>query len=304
MGYDCIVLAKQVPDTKRVTGKAMNDDGTVNRAALPAIFNPEDLNALEMALQIKDRYGGRVTIITMGPPMAGEILREALYRGADQAILITDRRAAVSDTLATSYILSRAVRKLGQYDLVVCGRQAIDGDTAQVGPQLAEKLGLVQITYLDQPPELFDGRIRGRRNVGHGWELVEARLPVLLTVTGEANTPRPPAAKKIMRHKAARTLAEIQREVAAEMTDASDAERQAEAAKRQEALLARALLIPQWDLDDLEADLAWVGLAGSPTMVHRVQYIVLTGSEYKNIEPTDEGIRGLVHELIEEHTIG
>ncbi len=107
-----------------------------------------------------------------------------------------------------------------------------------------------------------------------------------------------------MRHKAARTLAEIQREVAAEMTDASDAERQAEAAKRQEALLARALLIPQWDLDDLEADLAWVGLAGSPTMVHRVQYIVLTGSEYKNIEPTDEGIRGLVHELIEEHTIG
>ncbi len=112
MSYDCVVLIKQVPDTKAVTGRAMNDDGTVNRAVLPAIFNPEDLNALELALQIRQDHGGTVTVITMGLPRACDVLRESLYRGADRAILITDRRAAASDTLATSYILSCAVNKL------------------------------------------------------------------------------------------------------------------------------------------------------------------------------------------------
>ena len=153
MGYNCVVLIKQVPDTKRITGEVMNDDGTVNRSALPAIFNPEDLNALELALQIKDQFGGHITVITMGLPAASAILREALFRGADEAILITDRRCAASDTLATSYILSRAVKKL-DYDIVLCGRQAIDGDTAQVGPQLAEKLGITQITYVEELTEL------------------------------------------------------------------------------------------------------------------------------------------------------
>jgi electron transfer flavoprotein beta subunit len=138
-----------VPDTKRITGEAMNDDGTVNRGSLPAIFNPEDLSALELALDIKDKYGGKVTVITMGLPAASAILRESLYRGADDAILITDRRCAASDTLATSYILSCAIKKL-DYDIVLCGRQAIDGDTAQVGPQLAEKLGITQITYVEE----------------------------------------------------------------------------------------------------------------------------------------------------------
>jgi len=120
----------------------MKADGTVNRAALPTIFNPEDLHALEIALQVRDRFGGSVTVLTMGPPKAADVLRDCLFRGADRAILITDRRAAASDTLATSYILSQAVRTIGKYDLVFCGRQAIDGDTAQVGPQLAEKLGI------------------------------------------------------------------------------------------------------------------------------------------------------------------
>jgi electron transfer flavoprotein beta subunit len=123
----------------------MNDDGTVNRSSLPAIFNPEDLNALELALQIKENFGGKVTVLSMGPPAAAAILRDSLYRGADEAILITDKRCAASDTLATSYIISCAVKKL-DYDIVLCGRQAIDGDTAQVGPQLAEKLGITQIT--------------------------------------------------------------------------------------------------------------------------------------------------------------
>ena len=139
MGYNCVVLIKQVPDTKRITGNAMNDDGTVKRSALPAIFNPEDLNALEMAIQIKEKFGGHITVITMGLPAASVVLREALYRGADSAVLVTDSRCAASDTLATSYILSCAVQKL-DYDIVLCGRQAIDGDTAQVGPQFAEKL--------------------------------------------------------------------------------------------------------------------------------------------------------------------
>ena len=186
MGYNCVVLAKQVPDTHRITGQVMNDDGTVNRAALPAIFNPEDLNALELALQIKDRFGGRITVITMGLPVATRILRDALYRGADDAVLVTDSRAAASDTLATSYILSCAVRKL-DYDIVLCGRQAIDGDTAQVGPQLAEKLGITQITYVEAMEGLEGNTITARRNIGNGWQRVRAKLPVLLTVTGDAN---------------------------------------------------------------------------------------------------------------------
>jgi electron transfer flavoprotein beta subunit len=143
--YDSVVLVKQVPDTANVSADAMKDDGTVNRAALPAIFNPEDLHALEAALEVKDRFGGTVTVVTMGPPKAGDILRECVYRGADRGILVTDRRAAGSDTLATSYILSRAVKTIDNVDMVFCGRQAIDGDTAQVGPQCAEKLGITQI---------------------------------------------------------------------------------------------------------------------------------------------------------------
>lgn len=304
MGYRCIVLAKQVPDTKKVTGKAMKEDGTVNRAALPMIFNPEDLNALEAALELRDRYGGHVTLMTMGLPVAGELLREGLYRGVDRAILITDRRCAGSDTLATSYILSLAVRKVRDYDLVFCGRQAIDGDTAQVGPQLAEKIGLTQVTYLEQLQEITDGVARIRRNVGNGWELVEAKLPLLVTVTGEANIPRPPAARKLMRYKSARAPAEVQRQVTAELEGQSEKRQQAEIARRGDELKARGLLLEQWNLDHLQADLQWVGLSGSPTKVHRIQSVVLTGGEYKKVEPTDKGVRQLVHELIQDHTIG
>jgi len=186
MKINIAVLAKQVPNTHNITAQAMKDDGTVNRAALPAIYNPEDLNALELALQIKDRFDGRVTVITMGLPAATRILRDALYRGADDAILVTDARCAASDTLATSYILSCAVRKL-DYDIVLCGRQAIDGDTAQVGPQLAEKLKITQITYVEALENLEGTAITARRNIGNGWQEVRSKLPVLLTVTGEAN---------------------------------------------------------------------------------------------------------------------
>jgi electron transfer flavoprotein beta subunit len=285
-----------------VTGKAMNDDGTVNRAALPAIFNPEDLNALELAIQIKETYGGTVTVITMGLPAAGRILREALYRGADDAVLLTDRRAAASDTLATSYILSCAVKKF-DYDIVLCGRQAIDGDTAQVGPQAAEKLGVPQITYVEQVLELKDKSITAHRLMGNGWQEVRTKLPVLLTVTDTANEPRVPAAKRLMKYKNARTPAEV----AAEVKNANPAADEAALKKLTDqacnALKAKDLLLKQWDLDAIGADLKWCGRDGSPTKVHRIQSVVLAAKESKTVEAGEDGIRGMIKELITDKTI-
>jgi electron transfer flavoprotein beta subunit len=298
------VCVKQVPDTANVTVEAMKEDGTVNRAALPAIFNPDDLHALEAALAIRDAHGGRVTAISMGPLGAAEALRECLYRGADRAILINDRRAAGSDTLATSYILSQAIRTIGEFDFVFCGRQAIDGDTAQVGPQLAEKLGIAQVTYFERLVELTDRTIRARRNVGNGWEVLEAKLPLLLTSLDTANEPRPAAARRMMQFKRARTAMELANDVSAALKNAGKEEQEAEHAKRLESLKMRGLLIEQWDLDHIVADLQWCGVSGSPTKVHRVQSIVLTKEGYKEVEPTEGGIRGLVQELIVDHTLG
>jgi electron transfer flavoprotein beta subunit len=267
LGYNCVVLIKQVPDTKSITGDVMNDDGTVKRSALPAIFNPEDLNALELALEIKDRFGGHITVIAMGLPAASAILRDSLFRGADEAILVTDRRCAASDTLATSYILSCAVKKL-DYDIVLCGRQAIDGDTAQVGPQLAEKLGVTQITYVEELIELDGRTITAQRNIGNGWQQVKAELPVLVTVMGDGEAD----IKELTEHKCSK-------------------------------LVEKGLLIKQWDLDFLEADLSWCGQSGSPTKVHRIQSVVLAAKESKEVEPNDKGISDMIHELIEEKTI-
>jgi electron transfer flavoprotein beta subunit len=302
VGYNCVVLIKQVPNTKRITGKAMNDDGTVNRAALAAIFNPEDLNALEMALLIRDKFGGRITVITMGLPAAAAILRESLYRGADEAILITDKRCAASDTLATSYILSCAAKKL-DYDIVFCGRQAIDGDTAQVGPQLAEKLKIPQITYVEELVELKKESIVVRRNIGNGWQKVRGKLPILLTITADANTPRAGAAKKMMKYKKALAPIEVRQIVSAENPGAEEETIKSLIERKMEGLKGKGLLIKQWDLDYLEADLKWCGRDGSPTKVHRIQSVVLGAKESKNIEPSDEGITGLIHELLEDKII-
>ncbi len=304
MSYDCVVCVKQVPDTANITTEAMKEDGTVNRAALPAIFNPEDLNALETALEIRDQYGGTVTAISMGPPKAADVLRECLYRGADRVILLTDRRAAASDTLATSYILSQAIRTLGRYDIVLCGRQAIDGDTAQVGPQTAEKLGLPQITYLEAFLGIEKSRIRVRRNIGHGWEMVESPLPVLLTVLGTANQPRPLSAKRVMRLKRARTETELAADFKAQNPQVSDREMGSAVQARAEELRQQGLLIDEWDLDRIGADLSRCGVAGSPTKVFRVQGIVLTRKVYKQFPPTEEGVRELVHELVVDRTLG
>jgi len=307
MAYNLVVLVKQVPDTKRITGEAMRDDGTVNRSALPAVFNPEDLHSLELALELRERYGGRVTVVTMGPPQACDVLRESLERGADDVVLLTDRRAAASDTLATSYILSCAVRRLAAekpVDMVLCGRQAIDGDTAQVPPQTAEKLGWPQVTYVDRVEEIAAGRVRARRSTGAGWERVETALPCLVTVTDQGPEPRPPSAKRLMKVKKARSPAEIQMEVAAAVPDAAPDARAAEVQKRAAALAAKGLLVRQWTLDDIKADLAWCGKDGSPTKVKRIQSVVLKGSGFRKVEATEGEISALVHELISDHTIG
>lgn len=280
--YRSVVLVKQVPDTSNVTGNAMNENGTVNRAALPAIFNPEDLSALEAALEIKDRFGGEVVVVTMGPPKAADILRDCLYRGADRAILITDRRAAGSDTLATSYILSQAVKTVGEFDFVFCGRQAIDGDTAQTGPQTAEKLGIPQIAYLLEIIDVQGKTATLKRSLGNGWEIVRTQLPALVTVVEAANEPRPQAAIKLMRNKHKRVPLEVPEGATLEPQDA----------------------LEQWSLDDINADLNRCGFAGSPTKVHKIKSIVLKKEGYVQIEPTEEGVRKLVAELVNDSALG
>jgi len=299
MPYDCIVLAKQVPDTKNVTGDAMTPEGTVNRAALPAIFNPEDLNALEMALSVKDKHGGTVTVISKGPPSATEVLRDSLYRGADRVILWTDRRCARSDTLATSYELMKAIQKAGHFDIVFCGRQAIDGDTAQVGPQVAQKLGLPQITYVDGITKLEGHDIEVKKAIPGGYEIVRGKLPILLTITSAANNPRYPSCKRLMKYKRASTPSETRSRLEKAGEGNPD-----EAAKRiVEELEREGMLIEEWNIDTAGADPKRCGGDGSATIVRQIESVVLTAGECKQIEPTDEGIQELMRELIRDHAI-
>jgi electron transfer flavoprotein beta subunit len=292
------VFVKQVPDTQNITGEAMKSDGTVNRAALPAIFNPEDLNALELALQLKDRFGAKVVVGTMGPPNATAVLRASLYRGADECILLTDRAFAGADTLATSYALSCCAKKYGEFDLILCGRQAIDGDTAQVGPQLAEKLSLPQLAYVQDVLELKKGKVRVKRTIEGGYEILESPTPALMTVI-EGNDPRPMNANRIMKYKRARTRSEL----ASDHADANytDAEFLVEELDN---LAAKGLMIHEWTAEEAGADIERIGLKGSPTKVKKIQSVILTGGEAKSIEPTAEGVNSLIHELIEDHTLG
>jgi electron transfer flavoprotein beta subunit len=296
MTYNCVVLVKQVPDTANISGKAMKDDGTVNRAALPAIFNPEDLNALEMALQVREQHGGHVTVLTMGPPRAAQVLREALYRGADRIILLTDRKTAGSDTLATSYALKCAVERIGDYDLIFCGRQAIDGDTAQVGPQVAEKLGLPQITYAESIHSLDGNEIVVRRAFPLGVEKVRCTLPCLLTVVGSANHPRPPSARRMMARKLAATPFEyptlLEKWPEFETEDALD-----------RYLAERDLKITVWSGEDVGVDYDRVGLGGSPTKVLKVESVVLEMSGSEEFSTSPEGVSALVQELVKDYIL-
>ena len=283
MKLNIVVLAKQVPDTRSVGKDAMTAEGTVNRAALPAIFNPEDLNALEQALRLKDQFpGSKVTMLTMGPPRAGEIIRQGLYRGADYGYLLTDRKSAGADTLATSYFLAKGIEKIaevtGKIDLVLGGRQAIDGDTAQVGPQVAQKLGLNQVTYAEEIEKIEDGKATIRRHIDGGVETVVAPLPVLVTVNGTAAAARPCNAKLVMKYKYA--TCPMERKGTEPWTELYESRPY--------------LTLGQWSIADCGADYDQCGLAGSPTKVKAVKNIVFQAKESKTLTSSDADIEGLV----------
>lgn len=291
MSLNIIVLAKQVPDTRNVGKDAMKEDGTINRSALPAIFNPEDLNALEQALQIKEQNPDTtITILTMGPPRAAEIIREAVYRGADGGIVLTDRAFAGADTLATSYALSAAIRKIGQYDLIIAGRQAIDGDTAQVAPQVAEKLHLPQITYAEKIESVADGKVTVTRRLESGVETLVAPMPLVITVNGSADECRPRNARRIQKYKYAVTPSE-KAALSPEMAAIVDARPYLE--------------LKEWSAAYVDADPAQIGLAGSPTKVKGIVNVVFQAKESKRLDSRDQAaLEDLIKELITNHTIG
>lgn len=285
-----VVLAKQVPDTRHVGPNAMKPDGTVNRGKLATVFNPDDLHALELALNIKDRIPGtEVTILTMGPKKAADIVREGYYRGVDNGIMISDRRFGGADTLATSYTIVQGIKKISDYDLIVGGRQAIDGDTAQVGPQCADKLNIPQVTYVEEILEIDEDKIIARRRLAKGVETVSAPYPCLMTVHGSSPKCRSRIAKNVMKFKYARTKTELRSadEVMLKLHE-----------KRPY------LTIPEWNVEDIKADVSKIGLAGSPTKVKSVENIVFTANEAKVLSDSDTDIEDMIKELIEHHTIG
>ena len=290
MSLNIIVLAKQVPDTRNVGKDAMKADGTINRAALPAIFNPEDLNALEQALQLKDSHpGSTITLVTMGLPRSAEMVRESLYRGGDDGVVLTDRPLGGADTLATSYSLAQTIKKIGKYDIIIGGRQAIDGDTAQVGPQIAEKLGLPQVTYAESV-RVTDGVATVKRRIERGFETVECPLPLVVTVNGSADACRPRNAKVIQKYKYAVTPSE-----------------KAQLSPEKQTLVdARPYLsIKEWGVKDIDADPEQIGMKGSPTKVKTVVNVVFQAKESKRIEGESEAeLEDLVKELIADHIIG
>lgn len=288
--FKIVVLAKQVPDTRNVGKDAMTPEGTVNRAALPAIFNPEDLNALEQAFRIKDKFpGSTVTILSMGPHRAAEIIRDAMFRGADGGVLLTDRKFAGADTLATSYALSCAVGRINP-DMIIAGRQAIDGDTAQVGSQVAEKLGWPQVTYAEEILALENGEMTVKRRLENGIEVVKCPLPLVVTVNGSAAECRPQNARRIMKYKYALIPTEMEvcaGTLAAEQTAKYDY-----------------LKIQEWGADAVNPDESQLGLTGSPTKVKKIENVVFQLKESKCLSCTDDEIDALIVELLETHTLG
>ena len=289
MALKIVVLAKQVPDTRNVGKDAMTAEGTVNRSALPAIFNPEDLNALEQALRLKEQNpGSTVGVLTMGPPRAGEIIRQGLYRGADTGWLLTDRLFAGADTLATSYALATAIKKIGDVDIVIGGRQAIDGDTAQVGPQVAQKLGLNQVTYAEEVLSVKDGKATIKRVIDGGVETVEAPLPLVVTVNGSAAPCRPQNVRLVMKYKWATCPSERPEN------------------DPHAALYAERPYLPptQWTVADVDGDPSQCGFAGSPTRVKSVRNIVFQAKESKTLTASDADVESLVQELISDKIIG
>ena len=288
---EIVVLVKQVPDTANVGADAMKEDGTVNRAALKTVFNPDDLHALEMALEIKDKHGANITVITMGPPKAVEILKESLYRGADKAFLLSDPKFAGSDTLATSLILKSAIEaKVKNFDIIMAGRQAIDGDTAQVGPQIAEKLNIPQLTFVTEVEEVKNGKIKLSRLSDEGTEVVECKTPVLLTVEGGVNIPRPARVKRLLKYVNAMSSFQMNEEW---VTD-----------EDVKYLKERDLEIPVVSFCDIVVNPEYIGLAGSPTRVKEIHSVVFKSIESKDYPATQDGMNSMMKELVSEHIIG
>lgn len=284
-----VVLAKQVPDTRNVGKDAMKADGTVNRAALEAIFNPEDLNALEQALRLKDRFEGTtITILTMGPGRAADIIRESMFRGADGGVLLTDRKFAGADTLATSYALAAAIRKI-QPNLIIAGRQAIDGDTAQVGPQVAQKLNFPQVTYVENIEKFEKGILTIKRRIENGVEIVEAPLPLVITVNESAPDCRPRNARLLMKYKHAKTQTELNETEIDYISDIRS--------------VREYLKIQEWGASDVVVDDNELGGNGSPTKVKKIDSVVFQAKESKKLTAADSDIRELMHELVSNHTI-
>lgn len=225
-----VVCLKQVPNTTKV--KIDPQTNTLVREGIESIINPFDTYALEEGVRIKEQYGGKVTAISMGPPQAEAALREAISTGTDEAVLLSDSAFAGADTLATAYTLARAIDKLKPYDIIICGRQTIDGDTGQVGPELAEMLGIPFLAYASKIEEISNGCIRVKQMVEEGHELIEAPLPAVITVVKDINTPRLPSLRGIARSKSA--------------------------------------AIPVWTAQELDVDTNLVGLSGSATRVIKV----------------------------------
>ncbi|MFA6357130.1 MAG: electron transfer flavoprotein subunit beta/FixA family protein [Candidatus Omnitrophota bacterium] len=206
-----IVCIKQVPETTEV--RINPETNTLMREGVKAIINPFDMYAIEEAVRLKERFGGKISVLTMGPPQADGALREAISMGADEGYLVCDRAFAGSDTWATSYTLAGAIKKLGDYDLIICGKQASDGDTAQVGPGISTHLNIPQVTYVKKVEEATLKSMRVERMLEEGYEIIETPLPALLTVVKEINEPRIPSLKGLMRAKSAKITMLTQKEL-------------------------------------------------------------------------------------------
>ena len=261
MMYNIVVLMKQVPDTRVVSCSTILPDGTINRKALPTIINPNDMQALEMALQLKDTYpGSTVSVVSMGPPAAADVIKEALFRGADRGVLLSDAIFAGSDTLSTSRILSAAIQKLGVVDLVLCGRQTIDGDTAHVGPQVAQLLSIPQITAVTAMQKVANETWHINRVGDAVEETVSAVFPLLITIDESAPTCRFRQAKRVMAYKNEQVLV--------------------------------------WNASDLAISADMCGINGSATCVVSSTPVALEIKESKQIETTQNTIDEWVSELL------
>jgi len=256
-----IVCIKQVPGTTDI--KIDPETNTLVREGVPGVINPFDTYALEEGVRLKERCGGRVTAISMGPPQAEEALRETISLGMDEAILISDRAFAGSDTWATSYVLSRAISRIADYDLIICGRQTLDGDTGQVGPGLSEMLRIPFVSYVSRVEEIREGYMKVQRMVEEGYETIETSLPAVITVVKEINVPRLPSLRGSMKAKTAQ--------------------------------------IPVWTAEDIGADADKAGLAGSPTRVVKIffprrthQSEMLQGSTKEQVEKLLEKLEGII----------